>query len=142
METPIRILFVCLGNVCRSSMAEKMCNAFGEGKVVADSAGVHDALPNILLDQATIDAMDEIGIDIKSHSPKHITTVDATQYDVLVNMSSLHIAAITAFYLPDFKGETIEWAVTDPRGQSRDVYESVRDDLKERVLELIQELTV
>lgn len=122
-------------------MAEKICNAYGEGRVVADSAGVHEALPNILLDQATIDVMKEIGIDIALHTPKHIATVDSTRFDVFVNMSPLPTAVIQCFICPNFKGRIIEWAVTDPRGQSKDTYESVRDDLKDKVLELIQELT-
>ena len=141
MKTPIVVLFVCLGNACRSPMAEKICNAYGEGKIVADSAGVHEALPNILLDQATIDVMRDIGIDITTHKPKHIVTVDSARFDVMVNMAPLPTQGVVTSYLPNFEGRMLEWTVTDPRGQSRNVYESVRDDLKEKVFGLIQELT-
>lgn len=140
MERTTKVLFVCLGNACRSPMAEKLCNLYGKGKVIADSAGVHPALPNVLVDLETIEVMKEVGIDISSYEPKHIDCVDISSFDVVVNMSPFPASEILRLYSPNFKGKVIEWKITDPRGRPKEIYRSVRDCLKEKVLELIREL--
>ena len=40
-DHPVKVLFVCIGNSCRSQMAEAWARHFGKGNVQAFSAGSH-----------------------------------------------------------------------------------------------------
>ena len=139
MNSAVKIIFICYGNACRSPMAEMMCNSYGKGEVFAESAGVHPALPHIEVDEPTIAAMREIGIDISRHKPRHIRSVDLSSFDLLVNMSPLTIRDFLRDY-QRFRGKIIEWNVVDPRGRSQRTYREARDDLREKVLSLIKNL--
>ena len=43
MSEPKRVLFVCIGNACRSQMAEAFARAYGSDVLVASSAGLFPA---------------------------------------------------------------------------------------------------
>ena len=58
-----RILFVCVENAGRSQMAEAFANKYGEGKVIASSAGVRLAEK---VNAIVVKVMKEKGIDISS----------------------------------------------------------------------------
>ncbi len=135
----VRVIFVCYGNACRSPMAEMLCNSYGNGEIIAESAGVHPLLPYIDVNEPTIAVMKEIGIDISRHQPRHIRSVNLSPFGLLINMSPL----APRDFLRDsrsFNGKIIEWDVVDPRGGPPRVYREVRDDLKEKVLDLIKNL--
>lgn len=143
-DSVIKVIFICYGNVCRSPMAEMMCNLYGKGKVVAESAGVHPflpsipALPSIIeVDQQTIDVMREIGIDISRHKPRHISSVNLSSFDILINMSPFSAKELLGFSRT-LKGKIIKWNVVDPRGGSLRIYRGVRSDLEKKVLKMIE----
>jgi arsenate reductase (thioredoxin) len=141
MAAKKRILFVCLGNACRSAMAEKICNTYGQGLITADSAGIHAALPHINTDRSTAEVMEEVGINFSGHKPKHVYTVKPGSFDVLVNMSPMSGALITKIYFPGFRGKIIEWQdIRDPRNEDISVYRLTREILICRVKKLINEL--
>jgi len=60
---PIKLLFVCVHNAARSQMAEAFLNHYGEGKFIAESAGMEAGVLNPL----AIEAMNEIGLDISKN---------------------------------------------------------------------------
>ncbi len=135
-KNPKTVLFICLGNACRSAMAEKIVTD-RYSNVQADSAGTHEALPNIGMDQCTIDVMQEIDIDIAGHKPKHLTKVTGT-FDVIVNMSP-HSNEDVKTYADAFEvfgREWIRWEVEDPRGKDIEVYRTVRDILEAKISNL------
>ncbi|MCS7066112.1 MAG: arsenate reductase ArsC, partial [Fimbriimonadales bacterium] len=77
------VLFVCVGNSCRSQMAEGFANALGKGKVIASSAGT---MPAARVHPLAIEAMREIGIDISHHTPKSVAEFDIEQFDAVVSL--------------------------------------------------------
>lgn len=143
----VRILFVCYGNAARSVMAEYFCNTFGEGRIIAESAGTHPFLEREItpelqgrLLRATRPAMKELGIDVSSHRSRHIQQADISSFDMLVNMSPISFMDLLNRYSPDFKGTVKEWSVPDPGDSSLTAVRMARDTVKEKVLFLIKEI--
>jgi arsenate reductase len=125
-----QVLFVCIGNCCRSQMAEGFANFYGQDVLHARSAGLS---PTPVVAKETVDIMAEKNIDISRHFPKKFEPLEAKNADLIINMSG--------FVLPG-KLETPErkWEVRDPYGDSMDVYRAVSNDLELRVMQLILEL--
>lgn len=63
-----KILFVCIHNSARSQMAEAFLNLYGEGRLIAESAGLEKGKlnPNV------VKVMQEIGIDISQNETKEV----------------------------------------------------------------------
>jgi arsenate reductase len=125
-----RVLFVCLGNACRSQMAEGFARALGSDCLLPASAGVfpaHSIAPD------TIRAMDEKGIDLREHFPKGVRHLGRVKFDVVVNMSDS--------FLPEDAGtRMLEWEVPDPVDMEFEDHCKVRDLIERKVLNLILEM--
>ena len=68
MRTPIRLLFLCTGNSCRSQMAEGWARALKADSIEAFSAGT---APHGV-DPLAVRAMAEAGVDISAHQSKSL----------------------------------------------------------------------
>ena len=99
-----RVLFVCIGNSCRSQMAEGFARTYGSDVMIAASAGL---APATGVAPDTIRAMDEKNIDLRDHFPKSLRQLGKAEFDLFVNM--------TGFFLPkEYKGKVVDWEVADP----------------------------
>ena len=131
MNAPLkRVLFVCIGNSCRSQMAEGFARAYGSDVLVPASAGLgpaHRVAPD------TIDAMQEKGIDLRDHFPKGIKHLGRIEFDLVINMSGSAIPET-------FRCEVREWDVEDPVYLRFEEHCVVRDEIEKRVMNLILEL--
>ncbi|MBI2918950.1 MAG: arsenate reductase ArsC [Chloroflexi bacterium] len=127
-----RVLFVCTENCCRSPMAEAFTRHYGRGLVEVHSAGVHPA-PRV--DPTAVQVMAEVGIDISHHQPKTLEDLDVQDYHVVVTVCSLEEGCPVVF-----APEKQEWELPDPRGKSLEFFRAVRDDIGERVRQLVEEL--
>ena len=67
-ESKKRVLFVCVGNACRSQMAEGFARTYGSDVMIPASAGL---APASGVASATIRAMDEKNIDLRDHFFKY-----------------------------------------------------------------------
>jgi arsenate reductase len=111
-------------------MAEGFANHYGGDVLIAASAGL-SPVPMIAPD--TVEAMQEMGVDISKHIPTRYEPMAVSYYDIVVNISG--------FRLPGKPPkELIEWKVEDPFLQPREVYRRVRSDLENRVMQLILKL--
>jgi len=125
-----RVLFVCIGNCCRSQMAEGFAHEYGADIVAAESAGLAPA--GIIVDE-TIRAMAEKSVDISDQYSKAFRLDEANECDLVVNMSGVG--------LPDgIEPPVVEWRVPDPIGQSEEVYARVRDQVEALVTDLIWQI--
>jgi arsenate reductase (thioredoxin) len=125
-----RVLFVCIGNACRSPMAEGFANLYGSDVLTAASAGL---APLQAIPQETVDVMGEINVDVSRHVPRRFDPFEAVDCDIVVNMAGFKLPG------PELK-ELIEWQVKDPYMASAEAYRAVRDDLETRVMRLILDL--
>jgi arsenate reductase len=124
-----KILFVCIGNSCRSQMAEGFARALGSDVMVAGSAGLAPA-PGVARQTAAV--MKEKGVDLADHFPKDLKLFDLKNFDLLVNLSGVELKGVPV---------TVEtWPVVDPIGASDKVYREVREEIEGRVQGLVTRL--
>jgi arsenate reductase len=132
-DRPLKILFVCVGNACRSPMAEGWADYYGKGKVEAYSAGSH-AYGMIIND--TYAVMKEKGLSLEGQRSKGLRDVPVAEMDVVVRMG-----AEVEIHLPEgFKGRLVDWNIPDPYGRGLEVFRTVRDLIERQVLSLLAEL--
>lgn len=124
-----RILFVCVGNSCRSQMAEAFARAYGAD--IADSSSVGLAAAAIVA-PLTRKVLAERNISTDGQFPKGMETVEHQHFDVIVNMSGQPVG-VQATHL-------IRWNVQDPIGHGEEVYRRVAAQIEELVMRLIIEI--
>ncbi|HTS60795.1 MAG TPA: arsenate reductase ArsC [Candidatus Acidoferrales bacterium] len=125
-----KVLFVCIGNACRSQMAEAFAAAYGSDVIVAASAGL---APAGRVHSLTVRAMAEKNIDIADHYPKALRHLARAEFDLVINMSGSFLPEQPA-------GRVVDWEVADPVFMEYEDHCAIRDQIERRVMELILEL--
>lgn len=132
-KEPMKILFVCTGNTCRSPMAEglfrKMMLERGlEDRVLCQSAGL-SAVEGAPVSENAVLACREREIDISDHTARKLTGDELDVWDLYFSMSKTHGYILgqagvpqTKIYIPHY--------IDDPFGQGLDVYRQCRDKLE------------
>lgn len=132
MLTRPSVLFVCVHNAGRSQMAAAYLAALGSGAIEVRSAG---SVPAESVNPAVVAAMLEEGIDIAAEVPKVLTTEAVQESDVVITMGCGDAC-------PIFPGKRYEdWVLEDPAGQGVEAVRPIRDEIRARVIALIDELT-
>ena len=130
MSEPKLVLFVCIGNACRSQMAEAFARAYGSDVLTPASAGLW---PAQAIPPDTLRAMEEKNLDLSGHVPKSLLDLDGAMFDLIVNMSGSP--------LPPMGGAAVrEWQVPDPIVMDYKDHCGVRDQIERLVMNLILEL--
>jgi len=81
-KSKIKILFLCTGNSCRSQIAEGWAKHLKSDTLEAYSAGVRP----IGVSSMAIKTMAEAGVDISSHSSKHIDELWKVDFDYVITL--------------------------------------------------------
>jgi protein-tyrosine-phosphatase len=125
------VLFVCVHNAGRSQMAAAYLSHLGRGQVEVLSAG---SAPAESVNPAVVEAMLEEGIDIRAEVPKVLTTAAVQESDVVITMGCGDVC-------PIFPGKRYEdWVLEDPAGQGVDAVRPIRDEIKRRINDLLDDL--
>ena len=124
-----QVLFVCIGNSCRSQMAEAIAKTYGSDVLTAHSAGLS---PAMIIQPQTIQVLLERNVRTDGQFPKNLEVVLQQPFDVVVNMSGQRLQVPGA--------RVIEWPVQDPIGLSETVYRNVATQIEGLVMRLILDL--
>lgn len=139
MPNPVRVLFLCAANSCRSQMAEGFARHWGHGVIEAYSAGTQPTV----LHPLTVEVMRERGVDVARQRAKGLSEVPE-QYDLVVTVCDQ--AAESCPVLPGAGGRLLHWSLPDPAqatGTPEEVkaaFRRVRDEIEARVRSLVEEI--
>lgn len=125
-------MFVCLGNACRSPMAEAIARRDAADVIEALSAGLA-ALGFVA--GPTLEVLRERGYAVEELQSKRLQPQMFEEADVVINMSGRpREGAFTAY------GKVQDWDVEDPYGADLEVYRRICEDIEGRVKELAEKM--
>ncbi|MCP6760985.1 MAG: arsenate reductase, glutathione/glutaredoxin type [Fischerella sp. CENA71] len=129
-----KIMFVCKKNSRRSQMAEGFTRTLGQGKVAVTSSGLESSH----VDPISVQVMSEIGIDISNQTSKPLSDFNPEDYDAVISLCGCGVNLPEDWVIREVFED---WQLEDPEGQSIETFRRVRDQVKERVVKLIAELS-
>ena len=124
------VLFICVHNSGRSQIAEAFFNQMARGIARAISAG---SQPADKVNPTVVKAMREAGIDISRNKPKLLTHEMMERVDKAITMGCENSCPLTTV-------ETDDWALEDPKDKPIEQVRKIRDEIKERVKRLIEQM--
>jgi arsenate reductase len=124
------VLFACIHNAGRSQMAAAWFNALAKrDKAQAVSAGTE---PGTRVHPEVVQAMKEVGIDLEGLTPQKLTDELAGSSAVLITMGCGEACP----HVPGLR--RLDWPLEDPKGKPLERVREIRDDVKARVLQLLE----
>jgi arsenate reductase len=127
------ILFVCVENAARSQMAEGFFRNLGLDEYEAVSAGTK---PVSAINPLAVRVMKEVGVDISHQKSKDITEDIMRNSTKVVNMGCVDKESCPTLFL----NNPIDWNIENPKGKQIEKVREIRDEIEQRVKELISSL--
>lgn len=125
------VLFLCVHNAGRSQMAAGWLQHLAGDRVTVLSGG---STPAEQVNPDAVEVMREVGIDIADSYPKPWTEETLGASDVIVTMGCGDAC-------PVIPGKRyVDWELADPAGKPVDQIRPIRDEIRERVRQLIGDL--
>ncbi|WP_442915206.1 arsenate reductase/protein-tyrosine-phosphatase family protein [Marinobacter sp. SS21] len=91
-----RIVFVCMGNICRSPLAEAYATSFG---IEAESCGI-SCQEGFKADPRAIAYGKSLGVGLESHRTRSLQNFEFRPGDLVVGMEPAHLTALRKMALP------------------------------------------
>lgn len=106
----ISVLFVCLGNICRSPTAHAVFQAMVDakglgGQILVDSAGTGDWHLGHAPDKRTCAVAAERGYNMSDLRARLVTPADFRQYDYILGMDHENVCDLDVMRTEDYQGE-------------------------------------
>jgi arsenate reductase len=124
-----RVLFLCVANSARSQMAEGLARHFHGDRLEVQSAGSKPCFVH----PCAIDALAELGIDIRRQRSKSVQEIDPASIDTVITLCAEEVC-------PAFLGRAVHlhWPLPDPAGPATpdtlmEGFRAVREELRERL---------
>jgi arsenate reductase len=125
------VLFVCVENTFRSVMSEALFNAHAPKGWHAESAGL---LPTDAINPLVIELLGEIGIRIESRTPRLVKEEMIERAHRIVTFGCLDRCPIGT------EAKSEDWPIPGFTSKTRDELRRIREDLRQRILSLIDRL--
>ena len=99
MPQPFSILFICLGNICRSPLAEGVMRAvvqerFPQREFLIDSAGTNGYHTGEAPDERSVAVARQNGIDISKQRCRQLSDEDFSRFDLILGMDQNNLMTI------------------------------------------------
>lgn len=137
-DGPLRILFVCLANLCRSPMAEVIVKTFHDGAIAADSAGILPASGPVFPEMAVV-VRELYGADLSGHRPRHVLDFPVAKYDFIIAMDSSIFMRLSE--MPEIPQDKLRgWEIADPAGLGFEAYERMAFLIEENLENFLDQI--
>jgi arsenate reductase len=127
-----RVLFVCIGNACRSPMGEAIARKEANDVIEASSAGFY---PMGMIPEMTQAALERNGYSPQGLRSKGLREIVSAEIDLVVNLSGYARAQSLEKFV-----QVEDWEVSDPYGADEATYQRILEEIRGRVRELAQRL--
>ena len=114
-------------------MAEAFFKKYVPKGFEAISAGTN---PSTQVNPIVSQVMNEIGIDIENQTPKYISQQIIDESEKAINMGCIDKESCPALFMKDI----LDWQIPDPKGKSIEEVRKIRDQIKAKVIILINSL--
>ncbi|WP_421705445.1 arsenate reductase ArsC [Alloalcanivorax xenomutans] len=138
MATPIKLLFLCTGNSCRSIIAEALANHLGGGRIRAASAG---SRPSGQVHPRALAVLERHGIPVGEPSSKSMDDLEGEHFDAIVTVCDAAAGESCPVWLADTAKS--HWGIPDPAIAEGDdaaidtVFEATYERLRGRIEDLV-----
>ena len=151
----IAVLFVCMGNICRSPTAEAVFRHYVENagmseKILIDSAGTHDYHIGDAPDMRTQRAAQQRGYNMGGLRGRQVEAGDLQRFDYVLAMDEANLAILQRLMPPDggaqprlfldYARHHAEREVPDPYYGGADGFERVLDMVEDAAEGLLQQI--
>lgn len=125
-----RILFVCKKNSRRSQMAEGFAKRMAGDRAIVASAG----LAGSEIDPLTVEVMAEVGVDISDQRSQPLSDFSPEDFNVVISLCGCGVN-LPLEWLETEQFE--DWNLEDPEGGDLDTFRTIRDQVYQRVAQLL-----
>jgi protein-tyrosine-phosphatase len=134
-DTPVRVAFVCVRNAGRSQMSTAFAERERARRDLDDVVGIltGGTHPADRVHDVVVEVMREEGFDLSGRTPREISADELESCDYVVTMgcSTLEL---------DAGVDVRDWALDDPHGRDLDRVREIRDEVRDRVTALFDEI--
>ena len=128
---PAKVVFACVANAGRSQMAAALFNTLASPtRARAISAGTR---PETAVHPEVVAAMSEKGIDLSTAKPQYFSTDLAKGAHIVITMGCGDECPL----IPGVERD--DWPIEDPKGKPVEDVRRIRDEIQERVTDLVKE---
>lgn len=140
--SPDSVLFVCNYNSVRSPMAECIAKGIVGNHIYVDSIGIMDELIDV--NPFAVSVMEEAGLDLSNHNSKHFKDLNVSSFDLVIALS-VEAEEKIRDHTRGFDTHVTYWPTSDPsattgsRENIMSAFRIVREELKEKIVEVLEE---